>query len=77
MSKSFLKPFCLLKQAKLDWYSFKTCYNIEFCFWSGTVVVQTQAQYPDGSRNGISYSIFSGNKLQSFGISATTGEFVQ
>ncbi|KAG5269346.1 hypothetical protein AALO_G00200980 [Alosa alosa] len=40
----------------------------------GTVVVQTQAQYPDGSRNGISYSIFSGNKLQSFGISATSGE---
>ncbi|XP_063060967.1 protocadherin-16 [Engraulis encrasicolus] len=40
----------------------------------GTVVVQTQAQYPDGSRNGISYSIFSGNRFQSFGISASNGE---
>uniref|UniRef100_A0A6Q2Z7J2 Protocadherin-16 n=1 Tax=Esox lucius TaxID=8010 RepID=A0A6Q2Z7J2_ESOLU len=40
----------------------------------GTAVVQTQAQYPDGSRNGISYSIFSGNILNSFGISSSTGE---
>ncbi|KAF7700324.1 protocadherin-16 [Silurus meridionalis] len=40
----------------------------------GTAVVQIQAQYPDGSRSGITYSIFSGNKLQSFGISSNTGE---
>uniref|UniRef100_A0A8C6NV07 Protocadherin-16 n=1 Tax=Nothobranchius furzeri TaxID=105023 RepID=A0A8C6NV07_NOTFU len=40
----------------------------------GTVVTQTQAQYPDGSKAGISYSIFSGNTLQSFGISPITGE---
>ncbi|KAK1900595.1 Protocadherin-16, partial [Dissostichus eleginoides] len=40
----------------------------------GTVVTQTQAQYPDGSQTGISYSIFSGNRLQSFGINAITGE---
>ncbi|KAJ8404690.1 hypothetical protein AAFF_G00335530 [Aldrovandia affinis] len=40
----------------------------------GTAVVQIQAQYPDGSRSGISYSIFSGNRLQSFRISTTTGE---
>uniref|UniRef100_A0A4W5MZ02 Dachsous cadherin-related 1a n=1 Tax=Hucho hucho TaxID=62062 RepID=A0A4W5MZ02_9TELE len=40
----------------------------------GTAVVQTQAQYPDGSRSGISYSIFSGNTLHSFGISSSTGE---
>uniref|UniRef100_A0A669B0U8 Protocadherin-16 n=1 Tax=Oreochromis niloticus TaxID=8128 RepID=A0A669B0U8_ORENI len=40
----------------------------------GTVVTQAQAQYPDGSKNGITYSIFSGNKLQSFGINTITGE---
>uniref|UniRef100_A0A8C6SHA9 Dachsous cadherin-related 1a n=1 Tax=Neogobius melanostomus TaxID=47308 RepID=A0A8C6SHA9_9GOBI len=40
----------------------------------GTVVTQTQAQYPDGSQNGISYSIFSGNRLSSFGINTITGE---
>ncbi|XP_051253122.1 protocadherin-16-like [Dicentrarchus labrax] len=40
----------------------------------GTVVTQTQAQYPDGSQTGISYSIFSGNRMQSFGINAITGE---
>ncbi|KAK2846728.1 hypothetical protein Q5P01_009727 [Channa striata] len=40
----------------------------------GTVVIQTQAQYPDGSQNGISYSIFSGNRMQSFGINSFTGE---
>ncbi|TSK49682.1 Protocadherin-16 [Bagarius yarrelli] len=40
----------------------------------GTAVVQIQAQYPDGSRSGITYSIFSGNKLQSFSMSSTTGE---
>ncbi|XP_053728138.1 protocadherin-16-like [Synchiropus splendidus] len=41
---------------------------------TGTVVTQTQAQYPDGSRHGISYSIFSGNWMQSFGINTITGE---
>ncbi|TDH14711.1 hypothetical protein EPR50_G00022900 [Perca flavescens] len=40
----------------------------------GTVVTQTQAQYPDGSQTGISYSIFSGNRMQSFGINTITGE---
>nr|XP_020468749.1 protocadherin-16-like [Monopterus albus] len=40
----------------------------------GTVVTQTQAQYPDGSQTGISYSIFSGNRMQSFGINPITGE---
>lgn len=41
----------------------------------GTVVTQTQAQYPDGSQTGISYSIFSGNRMQSFGINTITGEY--
>lgn len=40
----------------------------------GTVVTQTQAQYPDGSQTGISYSIFSGNRMQSFGINTVTGK---
>ncbi|XP_068174112.1 protocadherin-16-like [Antennarius striatus] len=40
----------------------------------GTIVTQTQAQYPDGSQTGISYSIFSGNRMQSFGINSITGE---
>ncbi|XP_066507713.1 protocadherin-16-like [Hoplias malabaricus] len=40
----------------------------------GTMVAQTQAQYPDGNRGGITYSIFSGNKKQSFSISSSTGE---
>ncbi|XP_076002325.1 protocadherin-16 [Genypterus blacodes] len=40
----------------------------------GTVVTQAQAQYPDGSRTGISHSIFSGNRMQSFGINTITGE---
>ncbi|XP_056330520.1 protocadherin-16 [Danio aesculapii] len=40
----------------------------------GTAVVQIQAQYPDGSSSGINYSIFSGNKQQSFSISHHTGE---
>ncbi|KAM9811387.1 protocadherin-16-like [Syngnathus typhle] len=40
----------------------------------GTVVTQTQAQYPDGSQSGVSYSLFSGNPLQSFGINTVTGE---
>uniref|UniRef100_A0A671L6B0 Protocadherin-16 n=1 Tax=Sinocyclocheilus anshuiensis TaxID=1608454 RepID=A0A671L6B0_9TELE len=40
----------------------------------GTAVVQIQAHYPDGSSRGINYSIFSGNKQQSFSISPHTGE---
>ncbi|XP_051534406.1 protocadherin-16 [Myxocyprinus asiaticus] len=40
----------------------------------GTAVVQIQARYPDGSSSGINYSIFSGNKQQSFSISPHTGE---
>ncbi|KAI4894375.1 hypothetical protein NFI96_017390, partial [Prochilodus magdalenae] len=40
----------------------------------GTAVAQAQAQYPDGTRSGITYSIFSGNRLQSFSISSNTGE---
>ncbi|TSX58293.1 Protocadherin-16 [Bagarius yarrelli] len=40
----------------------------------GTAVAQAQAQYPDGTRGGITYSIFSGNKQQSFSISSSTGE---
>ncbi|XP_037124749.1 protocadherin-16-like isoform X1 [Syngnathus acus] len=40
----------------------------------GTAVVQAQAQYPDGNRNGIGYSIFSGNRRQAFRINSATGE---
>uniref|UniRef100_A0A8C5BE63 Dachsous cadherin-related 1a n=1 Tax=Gadus morhua TaxID=8049 RepID=A0A8C5BE63_GADMO len=40
----------------------------------GTAIIQTQAQYPDGSRMGITYSLFSGNKMQFFGINPTSGE---
>uniref|UniRef100_W5KLY4 Protocadherin-16 n=1 Tax=Astyanax mexicanus TaxID=7994 RepID=W5KLY4_ASTMX len=40
----------------------------------GTAVAQAQAQYPDGTRGGIAYSIFSGNRQQSFRISSSTGE---
>ncbi|XP_054639199.1 protocadherin-16-like [Dunckerocampus dactyliophorus] len=40
----------------------------------GTAVAQAQAQYPDGTRKGISYSIFSGNRQQAFSISSSTGE---
>ncbi|KAM4590460.1 protocadherin-16-like isoform 1-T2 [Fundulus diaphanus] len=40
----------------------------------GTVVTKTEAQYPDGSKTGIIYSLFSGNKMQSFGINPITGE---
>ncbi|XP_051962537.1 protocadherin-16 [Xyrauchen texanus] len=40
----------------------------------GTAVIQIQAHFPDGSSSGINYSIFSGNKQQSFTISTHTGE---
>ncbi|KAJ8342522.1 hypothetical protein SKAU_G00324500 [Synaphobranchus kaupii] len=43
---------------------------------TGTAVAQAQAQHPDGTRRGISYSIFSGNRLQSFSITTATGEIV-
>ncbi len=41
---------------------------------SGTTVAQAQAQHPDGTRRGISYSLFSGNRNQVFTISSLTGE---
>ncbi|XP_041864356.1 protocadherin-16 [Melanotaenia boesemani] len=40
----------------------------------GTAVAQAQAQHPDGTRKGISYSLFSGNRKQAFSISSSTGE---
>ncbi|XP_029375177.1 protocadherin-16 [Echeneis naucrates] len=40
----------------------------------GTAVAQAQAQHPDGTRNGINYSLFSGNRKQAFIISSSTGE---
>ncbi|KAJ7997604.1 hypothetical protein DPEC_G00230730 [Dallia pectoralis] len=40
----------------------------------GTAVTQTTAQFPNGTQKGIHYSLFSGNRLQSFSISSTTGE---
>ncbi|XP_071377114.1 protocadherin-16-like, partial [Centroberyx affinis] len=40
----------------------------------GTAVAQAQAQHPDGTRRGISYSLFSGNRKQAFSISSSTGE---
>uniref|UniRef100_A0A8C1TQV9 Protocadherin-16 n=1 Tax=Cyprinus carpio TaxID=7962 RepID=A0A8C1TQV9_CYPCA len=40
----------------------------------GTAVAQAQAQHPDGTRDGITYSIFSGNRYHSFSISSSTGE---
>lgn len=43
-------------------------------YLKGTIVTQTQAQYPDGSQAGVSYSIFSGNRMQSFGINPITGK---
>ncbi|XP_055064438.2 protocadherin-16 [Misgurnus anguillicaudatus] len=48
--------------------------NIQENAAKGTAVAQAQAQHPDGSRDGITYSIFSGNKYQSFRISSSTGE---
>ncbi|XP_076832352.1 protocadherin-16 [Brachyhypopomus gauderio] len=42
----------------------------------GTPVVKIQAQFPDGSGSGIIYSIFSGNKRQSFSISSGTGDIL-
>uniref|UniRef100_A0AAY4EM86 Protocadherin-16 n=1 Tax=Denticeps clupeoides TaxID=299321 RepID=A0AAY4EM86_9TELE len=39
----------------------------------GTAVAQAQAQFPDGSRRGISYTIFSGNAQEAFTIGANTG----
>ncbi|KAM9332564.1 protocadherin-16 [Pholidichthys leucotaenia] len=40
----------------------------------GTAVAQAQAQHPDGTRKGISYSLFSGNRKQAFSIISSTGE---
>lgn len=41
---------------------------------SGTAVAQAQAQHPDGTHKGISYSLFSGNRKQGFTINTSTGE---
>ncbi|XP_053297977.1 protocadherin-16 [Pleuronectes platessa] len=41
---------------------------------NGTTVAQAQAQHPDGTRKGISYSLFSGNKMHAFSISSSSGE---
>ncbi|XP_038564182.1 protocadherin-16 [Micropterus salmoides] len=41
---------------------------------TGTTVAQAQAQFPDGTRKGISYSLFSGNRMEAFTISSSTGE---
>nr|XP_023660997.1 protocadherin-16-like [Paramormyrops kingsleyae] len=48
--------------------------NIQENAAKGTSVVQAVAQHPDGSRAGITYSIFSGTWKQSFSISPSTGE---
>ncbi|XP_028322183.1 protocadherin-16 isoform X2 [Gouania willdenowi] len=40
----------------------------------GTAVAQAQAQHPNGTRKGISYSLFSGNRGQAFSISSSSGE---
>lgn len=37
-------------------------------------MAQAQAQHPDGTRRGISYSLFSGNRKQAFTIVSSTGE---
>ncbi|XP_069002409.1 protocadherin-16 [Embiotoca jacksoni] len=42
----------------------------------GTAVAQAQAQHPDGTRKGISYSLFSGNRKQAFSISSLSGEIL-
>ncbi|XP_059207577.1 protocadherin-16-like [Centropristis striata] len=42
----------------------------------GTAVATAQAQHPDGTRRGISYSIFSGNRKQAFSISSVTGDIM-
>ncbi|KAK0133503.1 Protocadherin-16 [Merluccius polli] len=42
----------------------------------GTAVARAQAQFPDGSRRGISYSLFSGNRRHIFSISSSTGEIL-
>ena len=41
----------------------------------GTAVARPQAQFPDGSRQGISYSLFSGNRRHVFSISSSTGQW--
>uniref|UniRef100_A0A3Q3WF66 Protocadherin-16 n=1 Tax=Mola mola TaxID=94237 RepID=A0A3Q3WF66_MOLML len=40
----------------------------------GTAIAQAEAQHPDGTHRGISYSLFSGNRKQAFTISSSTGE---
>ncbi|KAK7925946.1 hypothetical protein WMY93_008256 [Mugilogobius chulae] len=47
--------------------------NIQENAAKGTAVFQAVAQHPDGSNRGISYSLFSGNRKQSFIISSSSG----
>lgn len=47
---------------------------VDLFFHEGTIVTQAQAQYPDGSQTGVSYNLFSGNRMQSFGINPITGK---
>ncbi|XP_031728397.1 protocadherin-16 [Anarrhichthys ocellatus] len=42
----------------------------------GTAVAQAQAQHPDGTRKGINYSLFSGNRKQAFRIISSSGEIM-
>lgn len=42
----------------------------------GTAVAQAQAQHPDGTRRGISYSLFSGNRKKAFIINSSTGKML-
>lgn len=48
--------------------------SAHLCFTcTGTAVAQAQAQHPDGTRRGISYSLFSGNRRKAFIINSSTG----
>lgn len=70
-------PFLHLDWKSIHWLECLRLKSIEdFCvfFQTGTAVAQAQAQHPDGNRNGITYTIFSGNKYKSFSISSSTGQ---
>lgn len=43
---------------------------------AGTAVAQAQAQHPDGTQKGISYSLFSGNRKKAFIINSSTGKML-
>lgn len=65
-------------------YNFVFLYTLSISFlpqfknictaFTDTAVAQAQAQHPDGTSKGISYSLFSGNKRQAFSINSITGE---